>query len=75
MSRELSAAQAEIVEEELVEYFAFMQDEVAAQLGIERQPDGLWSHEDADRIMAEINRTKRPLLESRFTETDPPATS
>ena len=74
MTRELTAAERESVETDLVEYFAFTQDEVAAELGIKRQPDGSWSDEDADRIMAEIERTKRPLLESAFTES-PPATS
>jgi ParB-like chromosome segregation protein Spo0J len=63
----LTPEQEEMVEQELVEYFAFTQDEVAVELGLQRQSDGAWSDDAADRIMAEIRRQKLPLLTARFS--------
>jgi hypothetical protein len=63
----LTPEQEEMVEQELVEYFAFTQDDVAAELGLKRQPDGTWSDAAADQIMAEIRRQRLPLLTDRFS--------
>jgi hypothetical protein len=59
MSTELTPEQLEIVEMNLVDTFVCTQDEVAATLGIKRQPDGSWSEPDAQRIFAEVERTHR----------------
>jgi hypothetical protein len=66
MTRELTAAERETIEQELVECFALTQHEIAAELGIEPQPDGDWSDGDAERIMAEIDRRRRPLITAQF---------
>lgn len=71
--RELTPDEEEIVATELLDLFINLQDEVAADLGIERQPGSIgWSDEDGDRIVAEIDRQFRPLIIGRF---DPPTTS
>jgi hypothetical protein len=61
----LTPEQEEMVEQELVELFAVTQHEVAERLGMTR-PDGGWEEADADRIMAEIERVHRPLIERRL---------
>lgn len=53
------------IEEEFVELFAFTNLEVAERLGMTRPDDG-WSEADGDRIMAEIEREHRPLIEKRL---------
>jgi hypothetical protein len=64
----LTPDEEEIVEQQLVEFFSFCQDEIAAELGIERQPDSHdWSEEDAQRIFDEIDRRYRPVLTESFS--------
>src|SRR4051812_41241149 len=59
---ELTPEQIEVVETEILEFFAHTQDEVAAELGIKPLPDGKWSEKDVDRIFAEINRRYRQTI-------------
>jgi hypothetical protein len=68
----LTPEQREIVETNLLEYFAFTQHDIAAELGIKPQPDGSWSDEDAERIFAEVRRQNEAMLISVF---DPPASA
>jgi hypothetical protein len=66
MSKNLTPDQQEVVEENLTEKFVSEQDNVAATLGLQRQPNGQWSDEDADRIVAEIDRIWRPRFVNAF---------
>jgi hypothetical protein len=69
--RELTPDEEEIVATELLDLFINLQAEIAADLGIERQPDsGDWSDADADRIVAEIDRQFRPVITERFSCSD-----
>jgi hypothetical protein len=65
---QLTPEQLEAVETEILEFFVHCQDEVAAELGIERQPDGKWSEADVDRIFAEINRVHRQTVIDQYLD-------
>lgn len=56
----------ETVEENLADKFVQEQDSVGASLGLTRQPNGQWSDEDAERIIAEIDRIWRPRFVNAF---------
>jgi hypothetical protein len=59
MSRTLTPYEEETIEQNITEMFAFEQDNIAADLGIKRQPDGHWSDEDGQRIIDEVSRRYR----------------
>ena len=58
----LTPEQEDMVEETLTEMLVFEQDRIAASLGIERQPNGRWSDEDAERVIAECRRLYRSFF-------------
>jgi len=63
-----------IVEEELLDLFISLQDEIAADLGVERHPDTSdWSEEDAQRIVAAIDKRFRSVITDRFSSSTNPS--